>query len=64
MKSEKLMADLLEKGVPAGVIRSLDEVFRPGSDAANTVIEENVDGAGRAVRKTSTVAYRTTVFGK
>jgi crotonobetainyl-CoA:carnitine CoA-transferase CaiB-like acyl-CoA transferase len=64
LNPEKFMEELLVKGVPAGVIRSLDEVFRPGSDAANTVIEEDVKGAGRAVRKTSTVAYRTTIFGK
>lgn len=64
LQSEKLMQDLHERGVPAGVIRSLDEVFKSGTDAAKAVIEEDVQGAGRRVAKTSTVAYRTIVFGK
>jgi len=61
--TESFMEDLLLKGVPAGVIRPLSEVFANGSSSKKHLINEG-DKLGRDVVKPSVVAYSTTVFGK
>ena len=60
---DALMEDLLTKGVPAGVVRPLSEVFAEGNPGHKHLIDEGkIDG--RRVIKPSTVAYFSTVFGK
>ena len=62
-EEEVLMDDFLTKGVPAGLVRPLSEVFAEGTTGRDHLIDEGeVDG--RRVIKPSVVAYFSTVFGK
>jgi len=59
----QLMSQFLKHGVPAGVIKSLDEVFSQNSTASKSVITETTQGSDKQLRKVSTTAYSITVFG-
>ena len=61
---DSLLTSFHTKGVPAGAIRDLHEVFSPGTPGSNAVIEEDLEGAKRTARKPTTTAYSVTVFGK
>ena len=52
------------KGVPAGAIKDLKEVFAPGAAGAKAVIQEEIEGSNRIARKPLTTAYSVTVSGK
>lgn len=60
---DALMEDFLTKGVPAGLVRPLSEVFTNGTSGQKHLIDEGVQD-GRRVIKPSVVAYFTEVFGK
>lgn len=60
---ERLLTSFHAKGVPAGAIRDLKEVFASGSAGANAVILEEIEGTNRTVKKPPTTAYSVTVFG-
>jgi crotonobetainyl-CoA:carnitine CoA-transferase CaiB-like acyl-CoA transferase len=60
---DALMEDLMKKGVPAGLVRPLSEVFALGATGRDHLIDEGeIDG--RRVIKPRVVAYFSTVFGK
>ena len=59
----QLMSEFLKYGVPAGVIKSLEEVFSQNSAASKSVITEIAPGSNQQLRKVSTTAYSITVFG-
>jgi crotonobetainyl-CoA:carnitine CoA-transferase CaiB-like acyl-CoA transferase len=58
-----LLNSFHSKGVPAGAIKDLKEVFAPGAPGAKAVIQEEIEGSNRIVRKPLTTAYSVTVFG-
>ena len=58
-----LMSEFLKNSVPAGVIRSLEDVFSPTSPASKSVITETVSGCQKPLLKVSTTAYSVTIFG-
>lgn len=57
----KLAEAFNTQGVPAGVVKSLDEVFAPSSEPSKHLFTEE---ASRKVIKPSVTAYSVTVFGK
>ena len=59
-----LLNSFHSKGVPAGAIKDLKEVFASGSPGEKAVIQEEIEGSNRTVRKPATTAYSVTVFGK
>ena len=58
-----LLNSFHSKGVPAGAIKDLKEVFASGSQGAKAVIQEEIEGSNRMLRKPLTTAYAVTVFG-
>tara|TARA_B110000116_G_C16228655_1_gene312706 strand:- start:42 stop:488 length:447 start_codon:yes stop_codon:yes gene_type:complete len=58
-----LLNSFHSKGVPAGAIKDLKEVFAPGSPGSKFVVQEEIEGSNRRVRKPLTTAYSVTVFG-
>jgi crotonobetainyl-CoA:carnitine CoA-transferase CaiB-like acyl-CoA transferase len=62
-KRESLLQKFHESRVPAGGIRSLDEVFAPGSPGMKAVISEQIKSSTRPIRKPRTTAYSITIFG-
>jgi crotonobetainyl-CoA:carnitine CoA-transferase CaiB-like acyl-CoA transferase len=61
-EASDLSEEFNQRGVPAGLVKSLDEVFAAGSLAAKHLIEEPCNE--RRVIKPSVTAYSITVFGK
>lgn len=59
-----LAEEFNQKGVPAGVVKSLDEVFAPETESSKHLISESPKGATRKIVKPSVTAYSVTVFGK
>ena len=62
LNAEDLSEEFNKKGVPAGLVKSLDEVFADGTTASQHLIEEPC--SQRKVIKPSVTAYSVTVFGK
>lgn len=60
---ESLLQKFHKARVPAGGIRSLDEVFAPGSPGMKAVINEEITSSTRPIRKPKTTAYSVTIFG-
>ena len=58
-----LLNSFHSKGVPAGAIKDLQEVFAAETPGANAVIQEEIKGSSRTIRKPSTTAYSVTIFG-
>jgi crotonobetainyl-CoA:carnitine CoA-transferase CaiB-like acyl-CoA transferase len=59
-----LLKSFHSQGVPAGAIKDLKEVFASGSPGEKAIIQEEIKGSNRTVRKPPTTAYSVTVFGK
>ena len=62
-KRESLLRQFHEAHVPAGAVRTLDEVFAPGSPGAKAVIREEIEHSTRPLVKPRTTAYSVTIFG-
>ena len=62
LNAEALSAEFNIKGVPAGLVKRLDEVFADGTSAIQHLIEEPC--SQRKVIKPSVTAYSISVFGK
>jgi crotonobetainyl-CoA:carnitine CoA-transferase CaiB-like acyl-CoA transferase len=58
-----LLTAFNSKGVPAGAIKDLKEVFSEGTPGARAVIHEKIEGANRILKKPRTTAYSVTIFG-
>ena len=60
---ESLLRKFHESRVPAGAVRTLDDVFAPGSPGSKAVIEEEIEHSKRPLVKPRTTAYSVTIFG-
>jgi len=60
---ESLLQQFHESRVPAGAVRTLDEVFAPGSPGSKAVIKEEIEHSIRPLVKPRTTAYSVTIFG-
>ena len=60
---ESLLRQFNESRVPAGAVRTLDQVFAPGSPGSKAVIKEEIEGSTRPLVKPRTTAYSVTIFG-
>jgi crotonobetainyl-CoA:carnitine CoA-transferase CaiB-like acyl-CoA transferase len=63
MQRESLLQKFHESRVPAGGIRTLDEVFAPGTPGSKAVIKEETENSTRTIIKPRTTAYSVTIFG-
>ena len=61
---DDLLSEFHKSKVPAGAIRALDEVFKENTPGHSLIIEEQIQGSLRVIRKPRTTAYSVTVFGK
>lgn len=61
---ESLLRQFHESRVPAGAVRTLDDVFAPGSPGSKAVINEELEHSKRPMVKPRTTAYSVTIFGK
>lgn len=60
---ESLLRKFHESRVPAGAVRTLDDVFAPGSPGSKAVIVEEIEHSKRPLVKPRTTAYSVTIFG-
>jgi len=60
---ESLLRQFHEARVPAGAVRTLDEVFAPGSPGSKALIKEEIEHSKRPLVKPRTTAYSVTIFG-
>ena len=60
---ESLLRQFHESRVPAGAVRTLDDVFAPGSPGSKAVIKEEIEHSKRPLVKPRTTAYSVTIFG-
>ncbi|PCJ81297.1 MAG: carnitine dehydratase [Bacteroidetes bacterium] len=63
-KRDQLLKEFHKSKVPAGAIRTLEEVFNENTSGHSALIEEKITGEDRMIIKPRTTAYSVMVFGK